>query len=148
MRCLSHFLVFHDWSVCHFFHDELQPNLQRQRNSSQNLLKSLRENGGATGYLKNQSNTSTTIKHKHLVKALLPFTKFTSSTNPEDGIPEPLAYKEAASNLFRSVSIGLPTTSASYDIYIDRFDNGNGPSMKKAPSIFPEYIQPVQRAGQ
>ena len=63
----------------------------------------------------------------------------TSANTEDQGNPNPGKYKEAASGLFRAVSLGHPTTATGFENALQKFLDGTAPAMKKAPILFPEF---------
>ena len=76
---------------------------------------------------------------------LLPFID-TTSDDLDQGVPDPLAYKEAAMKFHRAVYMGAPTTASHFSSF-GKFIDGTASSMKKPPLVFPEFARPTTRAG-
>ena len=78
---------------------------------------------------------------------VLPFLETTSADTEDQGLPDPIKFKEASLKFFRSIHMGHPTTANSYDAAVQKFQN-HSVSNKKAPVIFPEFLPTAAVTGQ
>ena len=75
---------------------------------------------------------------------IMGFIDCTSSNSDEQGIPDPLKYKEACLKFLRTVSMGAPTTANHFSTNLDKFVDKMANYMKKTPVVFPDFSAPAR----